>query len=312
MAAAMARQPHDLARLLADPGPAEKAAGRLLGRRVVLAGTGSSWHAAHHGALLLQEAGVPASAVQLAELVFHGPWPGEGEALLVLSHTGATQHAVTAVQEGRARGLDPVVVTGLGSPLPGLTTVEQERSSAYTSSHLAAMFRLAQVAVALGAGLRLEEVPEAVAAALATPREPVAPPRRLLELTGQGPNRWTAAEGALKVRETSRVATEGLSVEQLLHGPAVALGAEDALVCLDGGGPQASRDRLAEVAAAAAASGVRVHRMESLELGEALSVFPLTVAVQRLALDLATALGTDPDAFGRDVPGRAAWDAIRC
>ncbi len=62
-------------------------------------------------------------------------------------------------------------------------------------------------------------------------------PPRLLELTGAGPNQWTAAEGALKVRETSRVATEGLSVEQFFHGPSVAVDERDTLVCLDGGGP---------------------------------------------------------------------------
>jgi glucosamine--fructose-6-phosphate aminotransferase (isomerizing) len=33
-------------------------------------------------------------------------------------------------------------------------------------------------------------------------------------------------------------------------------------------------------------------------------VFPLTAAVQRIALELAEALGTNPDSFGRDVPAR--------
>jgi glucosamine--fructose-6-phosphate aminotransferase (isomerizing) len=138
----------------------------------------------------------------------------------------------------------------------------------------------------------------------------VAPPFRLLELAGAGPNQWTAAEGALKVRETSRVATEGHGVEQLHHGPAVALDERDGLVCLDGGGPGASR--LAQVAEAAEQVGVAVHRFSSpAELGEPLSIFPLTVVVQRIALELAERLGTDPDAFGYDVPGReAAWEPL--
>ena len=38
---------------------------------------------------------------------------------------------------------------------------------------------------------------------------------------------------------------------------------------------------------------------------ELLSIFPLTTAVQRIALDLAESLGTNPDSFGRDLPGRA-------
>jgi glucosamine--fructose-6-phosphate aminotransferase (isomerizing) len=35
-------------------------------------------------------------------------------------------------------------------------------------------------------------------------------------------------------------------------------------------------------------------------------VFPLTVAVQRIALEAAEQLGTNPDSFGRDIPVRAA------
>jgi hypothetical protein len=40
-------------------------------------------------------------------------------------------------------------------------------------------------------------------------------------------------------------------------------------------------------------------------------VFPLTIAIQRIALSCAEALGTDPDAFGFDVEGRReAWSAV--
>jgi glucosamine--fructose-6-phosphate aminotransferase (isomerizing) len=134
----------------------------------------------------------------------------------------------------------------------------------------------------------------------------VAPPERLLEFTGAGPNQWTAAEGALKVRETCYVATEGLSVEQFLHGPAVALDRRDALVCLDGGGPGA--ERVSAVAGAAEQAGAAVYLVRELELGEQLSVFPLTVAVQRVALELAETLGTNPDNFREEE--HQAWRAV--
>ena len=48
-------------------------------------------------------------------------------------------------------------------------------------------------------------------------------------------------------------------------------------------------------------------RVHATELGEPLSIFPLTVAVQRVALEWAEALGTDPDTFGMDIPGRLVW-----
>ena len=50
-------QPEQLARLLADTGPAEAAAARLKGRRLLLVGIGTSWHAAQHGAWMLREVG---------------------------------------------------------------------------------------------------------------------------------------------------------------------------------------------------------------------------------------------------------------
>jgi len=305
----MAGQPAALRALLADAAPVEAAASALAGRPVWLVGTGTSWHAAHHGAWLLREAGVEAWPVEAADCAAYGPAPAAGNGLLLLSHTGAKRHARTVLERARAAGVTCVRIGARGTGAD-LETVERERSSAYTASHLGALLRLAQLARALGAELGdLDAIPDAVASALDGPGPAVAPPARLLELTGAGANQWTAAEGALKVREAARIATEGLAVEQLLHGPAVALGADDALVCLDGGGPLAGR--VEEVAGLAEAGGVRVHRVAERDLSEPLSIFPLTVAVQRIALESAEALGTDPDAFGYDVPGRKeAWEAV--
>jgi glutamine---fructose-6-phosphate transaminase (isomerizing) len=306
----MAGQPALLRELLADTAPVETAAERLRGRRLWLSGTGSSWHAANHGAWFLRAAGVDALAVQAADAAQGVAVPAEGEGLLVLSHTGAKRHGKTVLERARAAGVECVVVGARGREGVDLTTSEREDSSAYTASHLGALARLAQLATALGAALGdLGATPEAVASALDGAGPDVDPPERLLEYTGAGANQWTAAEGALKVRETARVAAEGLSAEQLLHGPLVALGASDALVVLDGGGPET--ERLDDVARLAEHDGARVYRISARELGEPLSVFPLTVAVQRVALEAAEALGTDPDAFGYDVPGRKdVWEAV--
>jgi glucosamine--fructose-6-phosphate aminotransferase (isomerizing) len=98
-------------------------------------------------------------------------------------------------------------------------------------------------------------------------------------------------------------------MEYLLHGPCVALAAGDGLVVLDGGGP--GGDRLAVVSKVCAGHGAAVHTFRRDALGEALSVFALTTIVQRIALEAAEQLGSDPDSFGKDLPGRAeVWASV--
>src|SRR2546427_4813532 len=280
------RQPDDLRALLADPAAVEAQAARLAGRRIVAVGTGTSWHAANHAVWLLREAAVEAVAVQAMDAALYGLPAGEGDAVLVMSHRNTKRFSSEVIEQLHPAGVGPVVVIGgRGSPGVDIETVEQERCAAFTASHLGALLRVAQLARVLGAPLpQLDDVPDAVEAALERGLGVTAPPR-LLELTGAGPNQWTAAEGALKVRETSRMATEGLSVEQFFHGPSVAVDERDALVCLDGGGP--GSERLHAVPAAAEQCGARGHVLTETGLDEALSIFPLTVCGQRIALGLA-------------------------
>src|SRR6266566_1877287 len=299
-----------LAGILADEAPVVAVAERLRGRRVLAIGTGTSWHAASQAAMLLRVAGLDAGAAQSADAAVDGPLPGEGGALLVFTHTGAKRYTAQATQRARSGGAQVVQVSGVGVEGADLVTVPRERSSAYTASHLGALLRAAQLARALGADLPgLGEVPVAVERAhRARQDDRLVPPARLIEFIGGGINQWTAAEGALKIREAAYVASEGLGVEQFLHGPSVALGENDRLVCLDGGGPWSAR--IATVAQAAEDSGTAVTRVSHPGLGELLSIFPLTVAVQRIALEAAEKLGTNPDTFGLDVPGHQAWDRI--
>jgi glutamine---fructose-6-phosphate transaminase (isomerizing) len=306
----MAGQAEALAWILADEAPVLAVAERLRRRRVLAIGTGTSWHAASQAATLLRAAGLDACAAQSADAAVDGPLPGQGEVLLAFTHTGAKRYTAQAAERARMQGAAIVQISGVGVTDADLTTVPRERSSAYTASHLGALMRAAQLAGALGAELpQLGAVPEAADRAYREPHDDgQPPPTRLIEFTGGGINQWTAAEGALKIREAAYVASEGLAVEQFLHGPSVALGHADRLVCLDGGGAWSAR--LAEVAQAAEESGIPVTRITAGQLGELLSIFALTVAVQRIALEAAETLGVNPDTFGRDRPDRHGWDRI--
>jgi glutamine---fructose-6-phosphate transaminase (isomerizing) len=310
MAETMASQAGELRRLLQDTSTVQAATERLRGRRVLLVGTGTSWHAANIGAWFLRAAGVEAWPVQAIDAALHGPRPAAGDGLILLSHRGTKRYTSQVLERARAEGVPTAVISSQGAPGAEIETVAPERSAAYTASHTAAMLRLAQIAVALGADLGpLEDVPDAVAAVVDGPPIGIEPPVRAMEFIGMGPNQWTAAEGALKVRETAYVATAGMNAEQYLHGPSVAVGAADTLICLDGGGP--AQERLLAIARSAESCGVPVRVIAANGPSELLSVFPLTAVVQKIALETAQRLGTNPDSFGRDVPARAhALDGI--
>jgi glucosamine--fructose-6-phosphate aminotransferase (isomerizing) len=310
MQATMESQPAELRRILADEQATAIAADRIRNaKRILLAGTGTSWHAANQGAYFLRAAGREAWAIEPFAAAAGGPGPARGDALILLTHRNSKHYTTQLRDAARADEIRTVVISGIGAG-GDIETVAPEQSSAFTASHTGALARVAQIATALGANLPgLAEVPEAIAEALAKPAPALGAPARLLEYTGAGINAWTAAEGALKARETAYVATQGLSAEQLLHGPAVALRPGDGLVALDGGGEAASR--VGEIADAAERFGVAVCRVVERSLPELLSVFPLTVAVQRIALDLALASGSDPDSFGRDRAGNDdAWGRL--
>ena len=66
-----------------------------------------------------------------------------------------------------------IQISGEGIEEADLITVAQERSAAYTASHLGALLRAAQLAVALGADLpALADVPDAVEDAFRAERDP--------------------------------------------------------------------------------------------------------------------------------------------
>ena len=149
---AMQSQPEQLARLLADAGPAEQAARRLDGRRLLLIGIGTSWHAAHHGAWMLSAAGVDARAAHAADLAPYDTPIDPNTGVIVLSHTGSTGYSMQMLERAREAGAATVHISGIGNQ-GDLETVSAEASYAYTVSHTGALARLAQLAAALGAQL---------------------------------------------------------------------------------------------------------------------------------------------------------------
>ena len=179
------------------------------------------------------------------------------------------------------------MIGGRGSPGVDIETVEQERCAAFTASHLGALMRLAQLARALGAsltgwrgagrgrgGARARARRRAAAAAARADRrraEPVDRRRRRAEgardVAASRPRGCRSSSSSTGRRSRSTSATR--SSASTAAGPAP--------------------ERLRAVAPAAEPCGARVHVLSETTLGEPLSIFPLTVLVQRIALELGRA-----------------------
>jgi glucosamine--fructose-6-phosphate aminotransferase (isomerizing) len=112
----MWRQPADLRDILADRAPAERAAARLHGLRVVVVGTGTSWHAANQAAWFLRAAGVDAVPMQGMDAALYGTGAGAGDAVVVLSHRNRKRLHGAGQADARAAGLPLVVVGGIARP----------------------------------------------------------------------------------------------------------------------------------------------------------------------------------------------------
>jgi glucosamine--fructose-6-phosphate aminotransferase (isomerizing) len=296
LADAIARQA-DAVAAIAGREPPPQVATLAAAQRILLVGTGTSFHAAELGAAMFRSAGrvaVPVSSQQFA----HRGWPvGPGDVLVVLTHTGHTAYAQRALADAAELGLPVVAVTGRGAGVPGaIETVETERSQTYTISYLAALAVLARLADGLGVpGTSPDHLRAAAADVARTAAEPVTtpPPARSVAVIGAGLAEVTAREGALKLREAGRAIAAGFDPELFLHGSAVPYGPADLVVGI-GDDPDGL---LGGLLAAAWAEGVPTLRLTARGAGghPALDQFALTAALQRLAAHFAEAKALDPD-----------------
>lgn len=295
---------------------------------VVLAGTGSSWHAALVGALLLARRarlGARVRAAFAGELTDYGPPLDAGTVLLAVSHRG-TPSVVDAIAAARAAGATSVAVTAKGAgPFAAehvLRTVEREASQTHTVSYTAALALLTMLVAAVGnddtLGRAVDTVPDQLALLLGQESwDEIAArfgDRRHYWFVGGGPNYATALEGALKLTEAAGLPAIGLDAEQFLHGPWAALDRDHLVVVI--APPGAARARCLAAARVAKSAGaeilalcaeddreLRVLATETIalpDLDESLSPIAAVVPLQLVAYHAAIARGRNPD--GRPLP----------
>lgn len=256
-------QPQAIREMLNDWEGATQAAQRLSQcGRVLLAGIGTSYHAALVGEYLLRLIGVDAWAIRSYEFVTYPRplWTDDG--VIVISHRGSKLHGIAALQYAQQAEVFTVGITGKNSQMQGadivLETVEQEVSSTHSISYTGTLTRLAQIAVRLAEMSGQAEIAQKIKQdLLALPtlieqvlqqedvlrriaQDSVGQQRRVI-VVGAGPNAATATEGALKAKEASYITIEGLELEQAIHGPLVAFEAHDLIVVISVDGPAQPR-----------------------------------------------------------------------
>ncbi|MSQ07000.1 MAG: SIS domain-containing protein [Dehalococcoidia bacterium] len=344
---AILRQPQAVREMLHrhDAGVQELAATLASKRSVHLVGIGTSWHAAlvgHHWFQQLAPGAPQAHAWHSFEFCAYPPPLGRDDAVIVISHRGTKTYSFQALELSKSRSAYTVAITATNAGPRiqeadvHLTTVEQERSAAFTVSYTAALTVLALLALSLGqragdSGMaqrlrkELNAAPGAMEQVLAGEQvirqtaQRFQGSRRFISV-GWGPNTASAYEVALKIKETSAVDSEGIQVEQLLHGPFCSVDAACLLTLIAPPGPGSGR--AGDIAKAAAAAGAPVWGLvqqgdtqlaglctESFALSplpEIWSPLLYLIPLQLFTYHLAIAKGAHPDLFQQNNPRQAA------
>jgi glucosamine--fructose-6-phosphate aminotransferase (isomerizing) len=311
---------------------------RLIGRarRVFLAGSGTSLHAAEIGAWFLRmfsRGRIEAWALQSYELVTYLPGLRPDDLVLAVSHSGTSTMTTRVLERARRTGAESVLVTGfLESPAARIarqvvpTGFDEERSWAHTASYTAALTTLAALANDLAVPeerLDLSPLPDVVAETLGL--EEMA--HRLaaaalaglqgmgarIVLVGGGANAVTAREAQLKILETSYLPAATFELEQVLHGPLAAV--PPGSLALVVAPPGASTERAADLVRALgrlqaepvvlcggdnAEAFPGAHRFVMPDVPEVISPIHSIVPLQLFAYFLAVGRGTNPDLIHRD------------
>jgi len=260
--------------------------------------------------------------------------------VVTLSHRGTKRYTNTSLLLAKEFGTMTCAITGKGAAGPAseadwhITTVEQERSSAHTASLIGSFAALAGIANNASSrpnGTMTSALKEAIASGLSSEERiralatSVPSDVRHIWLIGAGSDATVAREIALKIKETSYIPSEGMSVEEFAHGPFQCVDPTDLIILLDTQSFSSERiaslremakvvglpsmtiittDRAAELSPETPMVQVAPHPIGTLRSISAL------VALQLFTYFLALERGTNPDAFRLDDPTFKAASAL--
>jgi glutamine---fructose-6-phosphate transaminase (isomerizing) len=308
-------------------------AGRLRQvKRIFLVGIGTSYHAAEISRYIARSVArnTEIHAVHSFEFVHYTPILNKEDCVIGVSHRGTKIFTVEALKIAKNAGCLTIGITGIGDETPlssystvTIRTVEQESSSAHTISFissvsiLAAIFAQIENADAEGIFLRdqLQRVlEESLQVGLNTMElaHHISQGRRIW-LVGGGPLGIIAKEIALKIKEASYLQPEGMTVEEMIHGPFQCVESEDFFIVI---GPHGkSQKRVLEFVSMIKAIGAKYvfvgdgtasvsseYQIVVPKVEEHYAALTCLIPLQLLTYQMALIAGTNPDSFRAEDP----------
>jgi glucosamine--fructose-6-phosphate aminotransferase (isomerizing) len=212
--------------------------------RIVIAASGTSWHAALVGEYLIEEfAGIPVEVEFAHEFCYRNAPLEKNTVLLVLSQSGETADTLAALREAKRRGHKALaIVNVVGSTIAreadgGIYMhAGPEIGVASTKAFVSTLTVLALLAIDLGRMRNLsaahalpvlralQELPKQIEKILAQNNSLKKIARKYAKaddffFLSRGYTFPVALEGALKLKEISYIHAEGYSAAEMKHGP---------------------------------------------------------------------------------------------
>jgi glucosamine--fructose-6-phosphate aminotransferase (isomerizing) len=260
-------------------------------QRIRLVGHGSSAHAAHFGAMVIEaRLGVACDVVPPPDAGGGGALYREGDVVIAISQSGRTRSVLAAAQRAHAAGATVVALTNQeSSPVAGIAAcvlrceAGDEVAVPATKTFVAQAGLLLALAAGTGVAVRAADPIEAVLGATWPPGDPLRP-ELVVGSRSAGP---IAAEVALKFAEIAGHSVVGIDAAEALHGP-IAAGNGPLLVLAARPDPNVDllRERRTVVQPSLPGGGCGDADADALVLA---------VIGQIMALDLALGCGRDPD-----------------